>query len=224
MKKPNLVSLIFIKVISYFKTNLHHMKYLLYLAFLLLIGCKNSTDKNEIIRNQVVTDKDIYEIVNFVVREQDSLLRKDGIKNNPYKYIIDRDAEPLLDKRDSVCIHKLDTIFSKEDLIFINAQIQNRKNFKFTGKFINSKKVLYREVLDSIMKESAKTNYQKHPRKIYEEIFGSDMFYTIGLPVFSKDKNTVLVKFGGDGSGFIAVYKRINNRWKFCYYVTNWIA
>ncbi|MFN3755178.1 hypothetical protein [Flavobacterium sp.] len=198
------------------------MKYILKFTFLILIGCGNSADKNELNKSLVVTDKDIYEVVNFVLNEQDKDWANTGIKNNPYKYIIDKDSEIHFEECELTNAKKIDTIFTKEDLKFIQQQIQNRKDFKFKGKFIKSKKVISANVIQEIFRE-IEYNPKKDFYEIYKKEFGNDLYSSIGLPVFSKDKKTVYVKverlmFGG----FSAIYKKENDKWKFHCYLCAW--
>jgi len=198
------------------------MRYLFNFILLILIGCGQSIDKKESNLNKEVTDDDIYEIVNFVTKEHNDEFKKAGIKDFGYKYIVDKDFQPIIVSDSNFYGHKLDTIFTKEDFKFIDFQIQKRKNFRFNGKYTELK-VIPIEVFKKMFKERDK-NPQKSFRNLYEEKFGKDLFCIIGLPLFSKDKKTVFIKFAEMGSSYLSIYKKVNNKWKFCYCVSFTVA
>ena len=119
------------------------MKNLIIILLLILISCKNDSleiDNNN--KNPNISDQEIYEIINLVLKKRDWALKNvDGLKINPWIYLIDKDTEKLFNRSDSIAIMKTDTIFSKADLKFIEKQIIDRKDFRFKSKFITSKKV-----------------------------------------------------------------------------------
>ena len=118
------------------------MKKLILILFLILIACQKSNQVIEVknTNETSVTDSDIYEIVNLVLYEYDEASKRDGFKENWYKYVLDRDLEPLFTHNDSIVLIETDTLFTKEDLKFIEKQIFERKDFKFQTKFLKSKK------------------------------------------------------------------------------------
>lgn len=188
-----------------------------------LSSCKNSDSNTKPnVSTTTITDSDIYEIVNLILDETDNASKIDGLKTNPYKYILDKDLEPLFNRVDSIALLKTDTLFSKEDLKFINKQINSRKDFKFKSDFIKSKKIIPAEVIQNIMKDCEKNGGRFYDK--FHEKFGDDLYYTIGLPVFSKDKKTVFIKFDSFGSGRTIVYKKIKNNWKYYCLVCAWQA
>lgn len=200
------------------------MKNFTFILLLSLLSCKNSDSNRKLNTENIisVTDNDIYEIVNFVLDEHDKAMKVDGFKINPYKYILDKDIEPLFNHGDSIVLVKTDTLFSKEDLLYIEKQINNRKNFRFKSNFIKSKKIISAEIVKSMLNEKGRGG--KSFYEIYERKFGKDMFYTIGLPVFSKNKKIVFIKFDSFGSGKTLIYKKVNNKWKYYCSISDWIA
>ena len=199
------------------------MKKLIAFTFLILIGCKNFNPENKLEVNNQVTDEDIYEIVNFVLEEHDKAMEKDGFKINPYKYILDKDLYELFTKSDSINIFETDTIFSKEDKKYIQHQIDNRKDFRFKSNFIKTKKIISSDTIYKILHEPSKypgnNFYERYHNKYCE-----GEYYSIGLPIFSKDKKTVFIKFDSFGSGYTLIYKKINNKWEYYCQFSNWIA
>lgn len=203
---------------------MQQMKNLLIVLILILTSCKNSNQKKEIeLENQTITDNDIYEIVNLILKEHDKAMEKDGYKISPYKYILDKDFEPLFNKTDSTYLFKKDTIFSMEDLNFIQKQIIERKNFKFISVHIKSKEIISGDTIKKIINEPFKYSGNNFYER-YHKKYGKEMFYTIGLPIFSKDKKTVFIKFDSFGWGYSLIYKKVNNKWKYYCEISNWIA
>ena len=200
------------------------MKKLILILFLILIACQKSNQVIEVknTNETSVTDSDIYEIVNLVLYEYDEASKRDGFKENWYKYVLDRDLEPLFTHNDSIVLIETDTLFTKEDLKFIEKQIFERKDFKFQTKFLKSKKVIRAEIIRNMIDSCYKYNYS-FP-KAYLKKFGNDRHYTIGLPVFSKDKKTVFLKIDSYGSGTTMIFKKVNNKWKYYCSTGSWIA
>jgi len=196
------------------------MKKTLILLLIVLSSCKKAN--NQIDTNLKVTDNDIYQVVNFVISERDSFMKLDGIKGQ-YKYILDRELEPLFNSEaDRYYIKKLDTIFTKEDVKFMQEQILKRKNFKFNSKFVKSKKVFSADSIKNMINLAIELP-DKNFYQIYENKFGKDRFYDISLPLFSKDKKTVLIKFEAMGIGDVSVYKKENGKWKSYEQLISWV-
>lgn len=58
--------------------------------------------------------------------------------------------------------------------------------------------------------------------------YGSIPYYTLSIPIFSKDGNTAYVEgnhyFGGDGGGWALVLKRKNGEWEITDYFRTWFS
>ena len=179
------------------------------------ISCINSeTESHKKVSETVITESDIYEVVNYTIQQAREVEKKDGLKKTYLKYLYDKDLGPLFNKIDSMEILMSDTIFSKEDLKFIERQISNRKDFRFNKDSIKSIKVISADRLQEILDERIK-NPGKSFVELYESKYGNSWFYTItiGLPVFSNDKKTVFVKFTHFGSGYTMVLKKVKGKW-----------
>ncbi len=189
-----------------------------------LLGCKNANSerKPNAANASLVTDNDIYEVVNYILDEHDKAMKVDGFKVSPYKYLLDKDCEPLFNHQDSIVLVKTDTLFSKEDRLFVEKQIKDRKNFRFKSDFIKSKQIIASAIVKEMIREKSETG--KSFYEICERKFGEDRYYTIGLPVFFKNKKMVFIKIDSFGSGQAIILKKINNRWKYYCTTSNWIA
>jgi hypothetical protein len=198
------------------------MKYLILILLTVFLSCNFSNDKKKNDKqNLSISESEIYEVVNSILDEQDEIMRKDGLEINPYKYVLDKDYEPLFSKNDSILIFKTDTLFSKKDVEFMQKQIVERKNFKFNSDSIKSKIVISADTIKKLL------NRRPPGNNFFEEYklrFGKRMFYTIGLPIFSIDKKTVFIKIDSFGSGKTLIYKKVKNKWVYYCQSTNWIA
>ncbi|RZL41996.1 MAG: hypothetical protein EOP00_24000 [Pedobacter sp.] len=193
------------------------------LIILILSGCEKHESK-KFANKKEVTDSDIYEIVNLVVKDADNGLKKEGIKRELYKYLLDRDYYgEVFNRADSTVFTKSDTVFSKEDLKFIAQQIKKRKKFKFKQEYIREKVIISADTIQRMLeKKLTISNYDFY--KAFEIRFGNTWYYTIGLPVFSLDKKTAFIKLDGFGSGHSMIYKKINGKWKLHCIISGWIA
>lgn len=58
--------------------------------------------------------------------------------------------------------------------------------------------------------------------------YGSIPYYTLSIPIFSKDGNTAYLEgnhyFGGDGGGWALVLKRKNGEWEITDYFRTWFS
>lgn len=197
------------------------MKKLFLILLLIPVGCQNLDQVSKADKINV-TDSDIYEIVNFVLYEYDKESKREGFKENFYKYVLDRDLEPLFTHGDSIALIKTDTLFTKEDKKYIEEQLIERKNFRFQSQFLKSKKVIRAEIIRNMIDSCYKNGYNFH--KAYLNKFGNDRHYTFGLPVFSKDKKTVFLKIDSLGYGTTMIFKKVNNKWKYYCSTGSWIA
>ena len=160
---------------------------------------------------QKVTDSEIYEVVNLVIMVEKEDLNSTSGQTELYPYLLDRDEYGnVFNRIDSTRLVKSDTIFSKEDLKFIEYQIKDRKHFKFSQKYIRSKKIISADTIQAFRESSLKK--------------GDEFYLKIALPVFSVDKKTVFIKLERYGSGESMIYKKVNDKWKFYCFGSHWQA
>ncbi|MFT3796610.1 hypothetical protein [Flavobacterium sp.] len=195
------------------------------LSLSIFIGCKNQQEKPIPIAAEV-TDKEIYEIVNLVIAEHEQAIKHDmreGVPS-PYQYFLDRSLDPFFNKSDSLKLFSGDSIFSKHDLDFVGRQIQERKNFRYDKDEIKSKtlKVISIDTIRHLIEERKRTG--KGFYELYTKKLGKGWYYSIGIPLFSKDKKTVFINFDTFGAGSSVIYRKINNRWQFYCHVSSWAA
>jgi hypothetical protein len=187
---------------------------ILVLIVVILSSCNNSKiEKETPNQNQIVSDDDIYEIINMVLIESANAIKIDGLKESPYKYLIDKDLDSLFNHNASMEIACVDSAFTKSDLKFINQQIQDRKNFRFKKEFlkIKSLEIISADTIQKMIVEAARNRNENFYGLYFKKY--KKWYYTIGLPVFSKDKKTVFIKFNSFRSGQTMVYKKVKNKW-----------
>ncbi len=194
------------------------MKYLTLSLILTLLSCTFSNEKKKNTSQHLsVTESEIYEVVNTVLADEDK-----NFKTSPFKYLLDKDySEEFFSKRDSIIIFESDTIFSKKDKLFLQKQVIDYKDFRFSRDSIKSKIVISSDTIKKMLNGRPPGN---NFFTAYELRFGEEMFYTIGLPIFSIDKKTVVVKIEGFGSGKTLIYKKVKNKWVYYSCCLRWIS
>ncbi|GGP01265.1 hypothetical protein GCM10010992_01110 [Cloacibacterium rupense] len=171
-----------------------------------------------------VTEKDIYEVVNFVIKNRKERLQEKGFK---IKFL-------MRSKSDSAVYHYLNKIeenfysieenpndfFTNNDIEFINKQIGDNLNFNFQQKLINQLKILSVE-------EYKKLGTGKEFWKNYDTKYGKKSFVEMMVPLFSLDKKTVIIEYSNitgsrGGFGEIVILKKENNTWKYLKNLSAW--
>lgn len=175
------------------------------ICILLFIDCTNSEKKT----SNEVTDEDIYKIVKMVLNDMSPQQKLDGTDD---WYILNELQTPsFVDENPSFDLGKY---FSKDDIIFINHQISKRKVFTLQQDSLKSKKLLSKKIIDSFYDKNAKnrrnTFFENYTRK-----YGNNFYHSFSLPVFSKDKKTILIDVSSFlGGGQTILFKNINGHWK----------
>ena len=171
-----------------------------------------------------VTEKDIYEVVNFVIKNRKERLQEKGFK---IKFL-------MRSKSDSAVYHYLNNkeenfysieenpndFFTNDDIEFINKQIGDNLNFNFQQKLINQLKILSVE-------EYKKFGTGKEFWKNYDAKYGKKSFLEMMVPLFSLDKKTVIIEYSNitgsrGGFGEIVILKKENNTWKYFKNLSAW--
>ena len=171
-----------------------------------------------------VTEKDIYEVVNFVIKNRKERLHEKGFK---IKFL-------MRSKSDSAVYHYLNNkeenfysieenpndFFTNDDIEFINKQIGDNLNFNFQQKLINQLKILSVE-------EYKKFGTGKEFWKNYDAKYGKKSFLEMMVPLFSLDKKTVIIEYSNitgsrGGFGEIVILKKENNNWKYFKILSAW--
>ena len=171
-----------------------------------------------------VTEKDIYEVVNFVIKNRKERLHEKGFK---IKFL-------MRSKSDSAVYHYLNNkeenfysieenpndFFTNDDIEFINKQIGDNLNFNFQQKLINQLKILSVE-------EYKKLGTGKEFWKNYDAKYGKKSFLEMMVPLFSLDKKTVIIEYSNitgsrGGFGEVVILKKENNNWKYFKNLSAW--
>ena len=171
-----------------------------------------------------VTEKDIYEVVNFVIKNRKERLHEKGFK---IKFL-------MRSKSDSAVYHYLNNkeenfysieenpndFFTNDDIEFINKQIGDNLNFNFQQKLTNQLKILSVE-------EYKKFGTGKEFWKNYDAKYGKKSFLEMMVPLFSLDKKTVIIEYSNitgsrGGFGEIVILKKENNIWKYFKNLSAW--
>lgn len=172
-----------------------------------------------------VTEKEIYEVVNFVIKNRKERLHEKGFK---IKFL-------MRSKSDSAVYHYLNKInqesffsiednpndfFTNEDIKYINEQIGDNISFQYQQKLIKELKILSEVDYNKLGKgkEFWKNYYAKYGRKSFLEMM---------VPLFSFDKKTVIIEYSNitgskGGFGEIVVLKKENNTWKYFKNLSAW--
>ncbi len=163
----------------------------------------------------LVSDSIIYEVVNFIIESEFNNFKADYSK---CKYLMDMEDRPKLWAEDSLKLLQMDTLFNQDDLKFIFKQNNWAENFKINKyQLVNHIEIISRDTLVNLMGNNPSIFWERYYKK-----FGKFGTVSIGLPLFSIDKNTVIVTFSErygalNGQRSTIIYKRINNNWKNIY-------
>ena len=202
------------------------MKYLIFipLAFAFL-SCKQNqpkvfvqTDTIKLVPNPI-DDSTIYEFINFVANDKNEkhfILRGDKVLDKPFF----EDTNYLIDSL------KKDTIFSKDDIAFLEVQMQSVKNFTINPELFNGKEIISSDTIKRYSTEEARrwTFWEDYRKK-----YGEAGFCNISLPLFSKDRQRVIINTsyscgGKCGEGGVFIYQKIKGKWKQIKELSWWIS
>jgi hypothetical protein len=193
---------------------------------ILIFGCSgpkrpdNSYDNNQSIH--VFLENSLsYELINYVIKDK---LQNFQNEYSKCKYLLDKEPFTILSKEDSLRLLRLETIFSKNDLDTIFKQNIIAKSISLNAQLINSKiTVISSDSLASFMNDS--TDFWDS----YYAKYGRNGFAIIAPPLFSKDRQTAIVKYscqyhGLNGEFNTLIYKKINNEWTVIYVLDSAIS
>ncbi len=171
-----------------------------------LIGCTNHR-KNDSLK---VTDDEIYMFVKMVLKDLEKTQKLEGTQDY---YLQDELATPSF-VYDNPSF-KLDKYFQKDDLDFIQKQIGERKDFLLIQDSIKSKRIISKKIIDSFNKDrNGNIDRKSHFLKNYKKKYGNNFYDKLSLPIFSKDKKTVLIDISSFFGGKTIIYRKENNIWK----------
>jgi len=171
-----------------------------------LIGCTNHRENDSL----KVTDDEIYVFVKMVLKD---LKKTQKLESTQDYYLQDKLVTPSF-VYDNPSF-KLENYFQKDDLDFIQKQIRERKNFLIIQDSIKSKRIISKKTIDSFNNDR-KNNIDRKSHFLinYMKKYGNTFYHTFSLPIFSKDKKTVLIDISSFYGGQTLIYRKENSKWK----------
>ncbi|WP_423147336.1 hypothetical protein [Rubrolithibacter danxiaensis] len=175
---------------------------------------KQSSRKIEAHTNPVGR-KAIYQFVNYIVKTE--------IQFPIEEEIVDQDIEPF---DSSILLSKtLKKTVLPEDVEFMREQSKSIKDFHLSSKYIVGAKVISGDTIKSFL-DTKKGNQEFWNR--FEKKYGNRTFYSISMPLFSKDKSVAIARLGYHcngtcGSGGLYIYKKVRKRWLKIETLETWI-
>lgn len=188
------------------------MKILIAFLVTLIISCQNF-ESTKIVENQnnEITEKEIYDVINFILIE---MKKNDSLENHQGKYIVDKTSEPFFLTINPNSKKKLKKYFTDSDFNFMENQLKESKNFKLEQNKIIRKTIISKETLDNLIDNNSP---QRRDEFIisYEKKFEKYYYDEFSLPLFSKDKKTVLIEIKSFlGGGRLIILKKKNQKWE----------
>lgn len=207
------------------------MKYLIFisLAFAFL-SCKQNqpkvatqTDTVKLVPNPV-DDSTIYEFINFVANDKNEkhfVLRGDKVLDKPFlNFPLRNNTYNLIDSL------KKDSTFSKDDIEFLEVQLQSAKDFQINHELFNGKEIISKDTIEKFRSgpEGVWTFWETYKKK-----YGEAGYCNITLPLFSKDKQKVIINIayscgGKCGEGGFFIYQKVKGKWKQIKELSWWIS
>lgn len=179
-------------------------KYFIFIL-IILISCNKEKDSFK------VTDKEIYEVINFVLKDTKTTDSLDGTLDN---YIVDKTIEPsfFTTERD---FERLEKYVSTEDFEFMKKQLIENNDFKLEQNKIIRKKIISNDTLNSLWNNDLKSNERKNNFiRSYHNKFGNNWYEQFSLPLFSKDGNKAFIEISTLGSGRSIILVKTKKGWK----------
>ena len=171
------------------------------------LSCVDKTrDEKQTVQIQTdkISDYEIYDVVNVMIDSSSECA-------NHTKYLTEIETlHPRLLKSILDQVSELDSIFSNKDVDFISEQAKAFFEFKLKQEFVKQKVVIPKDSLEIL--KTDKYNSQIY-RDNLEKKYGSFMLPGIALPLFSCDRNTVIVTRDCGIGGGVEIYRKRNGKW-----------
>jgi len=188
--------------------------YYIIIILLTAISCNNRPNTTIAGYKPMVSDSLICATLNYFVNDTSLSEFK---KCNRFAA---KDGRKVLYSEDSIAITRLDSIFTKEDLDFIFRQNLNSNNFK-QGQYLKGKDLISGDTLLKLYHLEFWDEFNKR--------YGKGGFCSISLPIFSKNKDIVIIKYSSsrgrlNASGGTFIYKKAGGIWVKLYCLDYWIS
>lgn len=164
---------------------------------------------------QNTLEDDIYEAIENIIEEMEG---DDWVKDGKpeYQYILDKSFNKISFMYNAERLFEEETIkkhFSFEDKKAFENQLEWYKDFAYQQEKIKSKKVLHRVALEEIISSDRESFWE-----VYISRYGDVGFYDISFPLFSTDKNKMLVSIDSCLPHFcisgVYLFEKENGKWK----------
>jgi len=169
---------------------------------LFLLSCKE--------QKAVVPDNVKYEFIHFIMHSDEP------INLSGWKFVADKDTSQLtISEADSINFVSTVTdlgIFRKDDAVFMWKQIADYSDFTLSSSEIKDRTI----ISPGKWRDLPHEKYWDYILKKYE----TDKFYSLSMPLFSKDLLTVIISIEDYGMQYgkragSYVYKKSNGKWTF---------
>ncbi|NNT72137.1 hypothetical protein HKT18_07925 [Flavobacterium sp. IMCC34852] len=173
-------------------------------------------------KSELVADDKIYSLINFVAETE-----LESSQNGHAGYLTEGFSILLNPGQDEYFrMNELDSIFKKEDIVFIHKQIDKRMNFRLKSDLLNTQKII---PIDSIqhLKQKGDSNDKFWER--FEKKYKTHGFSSIDMPLFCVDGKTAVVTYGFHcgslcGGGETAIFQLLNGKWKKIMTLSSWVS
>ncbi|SEP55612.1 hypothetical protein [Flavobacterium urocaniciphilum] len=184
------------------------MKYKI-LLFLTLIFTSCQKTESLIKKNDTISEKEIYFIINMLINE----LGETELKEGKLNFVVDKTSIPQLILNSNVK-KSFSKYFNKEDYKYFDEQLENRKDFKISQKEI-TKKIISKSELNQLI-DPKSSNVKEEFIRNYTKKYGNSNYIEFSLPLFSKDKKKVLIDINYFPSGGCTILFQKSNEesWK----------
>ena len=188
------------------------MKFVYLYIFVFFSSCKsNESSENLSISKYEVSEYEIYEVINFVLKE---MRVTDSLEGNQFKYLVNKPLKPSCITNIPNQNKIINRYFSISDLIFINKQLNIRENFRIEQNKIVEKTIISKDTLETLVDNYSQNRSDDYLHN-YNSRFEKNYYYEFSLPVFSKNKKIVLLEISSlFGGGYSMILTKKNNTWK----------
>lgn len=195
------------------------MRVVQFIFLFIIFACSNYNSKKNQFKK--VNVQDIYFAINMVFNN----LQKDEVmEGNQIPYLVDVIAKPQYPNENPSLKKRIDSIFSN-DSTFIDNQLKQSKNLMLEQDSVKFKKLISYKLLEEI---KTKINPNSKDRKSdfiksYHKEFGPKHFYTVSIPIFSRNKKIFIIEVNTLNGGTTYVYKKKGTKW-IHYTISHWIS
>ncbi|HLP55070.1 MAG TPA: hypothetical protein VK151_08580 [Fluviicola sp.] len=196
---------------------------LLLLASLTLVNIgscvNNAQDESSFEEKPLPTKAECTDFINFFVKEKvcstgDSII------------VSDRDyVEFAFTSEDSSRLLSKVSALSDKDIIFIKKQLSVDQSFRLSKiTFCPNAKIVSADSIIALKMKNSGSFWN-----LFHEKYGDGSLVQISKPVFSIDRSFALVRYSKmrgelSGSGGLAVYERVDDKWVFKLLLNKWVA